>query len=252
VGSDDRTAAAPRERLRRTYWIGGGSGAGKSTVARRLASSCDLRVYDTDEVMPAHAGRLTAEEAPHLAQFAAMDMDERWARRSPEVMFDTFHWYRGEGFHLVVEDLVDLAPGGPVVAEGFRLLPSLVAPLLADPARAVWLLPTPRFRRAALDARGSTWDIPGRTGDPERALRNLLERDRMFTDRLAEETRRLGLPAVHVEVGTSEDELVGQVAQLLGPGARGPTRTGRGAVSAPRRTRTAPDRGRARGAGRGG
>jgi hypothetical protein len=34
------------------------------------------------------------------------------------------------------------------------------------------------------------------TTDPERALRNLLERDRMFIDILRDETARLGLHAV--------------------------------------------------------
>ncbi|WP_409179728.1 hypothetical protein F9C11_24675 [Amycolatopsis sp. VS8301801F10] len=32
--------------------------------------------------------------APHA--FLAMDMDERWARRSPAVMPETFPWFRGE------------------------------------------------------------------------------------------------------------------------------------------------------------
>src|SRR5207237_2072718 len=40
-----------RERLRDVYWIGGGSGAGKSTVARRLADQYGLRRYSTDDVM---------------------------------------------------------------------------------------------------------------------------------------------------------------------------------------------------------
>lgn len=38
--------------------------------------------------------------------------------------------------------------------EGFRLLPTLVKPLLSDPRRAVWLLPTPTFRQAAVENRG--------------------------------------------------------------------------------------------------
>jgi ABC-type glutathione transport system ATPase component len=33
-------AAALRARLRHVYWIGGGSGAGKSTIARRIACRC--------------------------------------------------------------------------------------------------------------------------------------------------------------------------------------------------------------------
>lgn len=207
---------SPDQRLRHVHWLGGGSGAGKSTVARRLAAEHGLQLYATDDVMARHAARLTPEEAPLLAAFAGMDMDERWVRRSPAQMLHTFHWFRGEGFRLVVEDLLRLPPDPPVVAEGFRLLPHLVAPLLADRAHAVWLLPTPRFRRAALDSRGTTWDIPGRTSDPQRALRNLLERDRMFTDRLASETARLGLPAVPVEPGTGEDELARRVRALFG------------------------------------
>lgn len=198
------------------FWIGGGSGAGKSTIANRLAVEHGFRVYDTDSVMSAHAARLTAEEAPHLAAFTAMDMDERWRHRSPETMLDTFHWFRGEGFDLIVDDLLRAESGRPVIAEGFRLLPRLVAPLLADPGHAVWLLPTPEFRRAALDSRGTAWDIPDRTGDPPRAQRNLLERDRLFTDRLAEETADLGLRVIHIETGISEDELAVRTSRMLG------------------------------------
>jgi len=102
------------------------------------------------------------------------------------------------------------------VVEGFRLLPALVEPLLADRRRGAWLLPTPAFRRAAFEQRGSLWAIAGRTGAPERALGNLLERDRMFTERVAGETDRLGLTGLLVDVGSTEDELVGQVAELFG------------------------------------
>ena len=91
--------------LEHVFWIGGGSGAGKSTVARRVAATHGLPVYATDDVMPVHARRSTAQDCPHLHAFMAMDMDERWVRRSPEVMLDTFHWFRGEGFGLIVDDL---------------------------------------------------------------------------------------------------------------------------------------------------
>jgi hypothetical protein len=127
-------------------------------------------------------------------------------------MLDTFHWYRGEGFALIVEDLLRWPADAGVVAEGFRLLPHLVKPLLGDPTHAVWLLPTPRFRWAAFNSRGTAWDIADRTTDPERAQRNLLERDRMFTDRLTAETRCLELPSVEVDT-MSEDVLFRVVAE---------------------------------------
>jgi hypothetical protein len=79
----------------------------------------------------------------------------------------------------------------------------------------VWLLPTSEFRRAAIESRGSLWEISGRTSDPQRALRNLLDRDRMFTERLSAETARLGLPVIRVETGMTEDVLTARVAELL-------------------------------------
>lgn len=206
----------PNERLRHVYWIGGGSGSGKSTLARRIADRCGMRVYSTDEAMAGHTERSRPEDVPLLTAFVGMDTDERWVRRSPEEMLATFHWFAGEGFDLIVEDLLRLAPE-PVVVEGFRLLPHLVQPLLADRDHAVWLLPAPEFRRAVFDARGGrSWGFLARTGDPERALRNLLERDRMFTERVAAETRRLGLPAVEVDSTMSEEELVARVTETFG------------------------------------
>ncbi|MFD4974778.1 AAA family ATPase [Streptomyces sp. NPDC058424] len=81
-------AAELPARLRSVFWIGGGSGAGKSTIARRLADRYGWRLYATDDVMHDHARRTTPEEAPHLYKFIAMDMDERWVSRTPEVMLE--------------------------------------------------------------------------------------------------------------------------------------------------------------------
>jgi hypothetical protein len=208
--------SALRERLRHVYWVGGGSGAGKSTIARRLAARHGLRLYATDDVMADHARRSTPADSPFLSEFAAMDMDERWVSRSPEVMLETFHWFRGEGFGLIVEDLLRLPAQPAVIAEGFRLLPHLVSPLLAVPGRAVWLVPTPAFRRAAFESRGSLWEIARKTSDPDRALRNLLDRDRMFTGRLSGEAGRLGLRVIELDTAISEDELAERVTECWG------------------------------------
>ncbi|WP_202872971.1 hypothetical protein [Kribbella capetownensis] len=104
------------------------------------------------------------------------------------------------------------------MVEGFRLLPALVEPLLADRRQGVWLLPTPEFRRMAVEQRGSLWAIAGRTSAPERALGNLLSRDGMFTERVAAKVERLGLTSVVVDGGRTEDELTLRVAELFGLG----------------------------------
>jgi 2-phosphoglycerate kinase len=203
--------------LQHVYWIGGGSCAGKSTIARRLAAEHGLQLYATDDVMADHAGRSTPADCPLLHEFMAMDMDQRWLNRSPAEMLETFHWFRGEGFSMIVEDVLRL-PGKPaVIVEGFRLLPHLVKPLLAVRNQAVWLVPAPEFRQAVVDSRGGPrWEFLGKTSDPERAYRNLLQRDAMFTQRLYEEARRLELNTIEVDGTMTVDGLAEHVAERLG------------------------------------
>ncbi|MFF5547902.1 shikimate kinase [Streptomyces olivaceoviridis] len=204
-------------RLRHVFWIGGGSGAGKSTIARRLADRYGWRLYATDDVMHEHARRTTPEEAPRLHEFIAMDMDERWLSRTPQVMLETFHWFQGEGFDLIIEDLLRLPQEPCVIVEGFRLLPHLVKPLLAVPEHAVWLLPTPDFRQAAIRSRSvSGQEFVWKTSDPAKAGRNIAERDHMFTRHLAEETERLQLHTIHVDTTMTEDDLTERVTTAFG------------------------------------
>jgi hypothetical protein len=211
LGSRDRAGAD----LQHVRWIGGGSGAGKSTVARQLARDHGLRLYHA-EPFSKYVGRADPGATPLLQEFMAMDMDERWVNRSPAVMLETFHGFQGEGFDLVLDDLRALPPDPPVLAEGFSLLPRLVAPLLSGPRQAVWLLPTPEFRGAAFESRGSTWTIPNKTSDPQRALANLLARDQLFTDQLRAQARAAGLQIVDVDGSLDVTESVARVGEALG------------------------------------
>jgi len=212
--ADDGPSLA--ERLQHVRWIGGGSGAGKSTVATRLAGQHDLLLHRTDDSIEDHLRRCPPAQCPQLHAFAAQSLDERWVTRSPQEMLATFPWFQGEGFSLLLEDLLALPRDRGVLVEGFRLLPQLVAPLLTAPHQAVWLLPSPAFRRAAFASRGELWDIADRTSDPPRALGNLLERDRLFTDGLRAQLRRQRLPFLEVEQSVGEDELMRRTASALG------------------------------------
>ncbi|MBX3011734.1 MAG: hypothetical protein KF832_09500 [Caldilineaceae bacterium] len=210
-------AQALQKQLRQVYWIGGGSGAGKSTIARHLATELGLHYYATDDVMADHAQRSTAESCPLLHAFIAMTMDERWVNRSPEIMLATFHWFQGEGFRMIVDDLLRLPTEVGVVVEGFRLLPAYVKPLLTDHNHAVWLLPTPAFRQTVFAHRGGIhWSFIGKTSDPERALSNLLTRDALFTRRLENEAKQLKLNVINVDSTLTVDDLTNQVKAIFG------------------------------------
>lgn len=92
---DSRDSGSLANRLRHIYWIGGASGSGKSTIARRLADRHSLRLYSTDEAMGDHAHRWLPEDCPNLIEFVKMSMDQRWVDRSPQTMLETFYWFRG-------------------------------------------------------------------------------------------------------------------------------------------------------------
>ena len=205
-----------RSRLGHVRWLGGGPGAGKSTVAQRLADRHRLRLYDSDTASMAHRGRTNPVEQPLLHAFLAMDMDERWLDRSPRVMLETFHGFQGEGFELIVEELLAMPSSEAVLAEGFRLLPRLVGPLLQRRDHAIWLLPTARMRAAANEARGTTWAIAGRTSNPPQALTNLVARDELFVAELGAQARASGLATIDVDVDLSIEALTERVEAALG------------------------------------
>ncbi|MDH3300823.1 MAG: hypothetical protein OES24_09980 [Acidimicrobiia bacterium] len=204
--------------LAKVLWIGGGSAGGKSTMAARLAADHGLTVYRTDEELSAQVQRrLSSSEAPLLHRFLAMDMDERWVNRSPREMLETFHWFRGEGFDLLIDDVRSRAADGLLVVEGFHLLPGLLAPVLHDRRRAVWLLPTPEFREQVVRRRVAAGPhFVDRTSDPGRALANLSERDRLFTEQVRAEVRALGLMPMDIDGSRSIDDVAADLARHFG------------------------------------
>ena len=132
-------------------------------------------------------------------------------------MLETFHWFRGEGFDLIVEDLLRLPTEPAVIVEGFRLLPHLVQPLLAEPTHAVWLLPTPEFRRAASERRGSSqWAFLDATSDPTAHVATCSNATACSPTGSVTKPRACDLPAIEVDTTMTEAELTARVTKSLG------------------------------------
>ena len=167
--------------------------------------------------MPDHAKRSTPEDCPLLHKFMAMDMDERWVNRSPKEMLETFHWFRGEGFGMIIEDILSLPKEPGVIVDGFRLLPHLVKPLLAVPSHAVWLLPTPEFRQAVVDSRGGrNGDLSGKQATLSGPSATCLSATPCSPTVSDEEAQRLGLNTIEVDPTMTVDDLAGRVSEAFG------------------------------------
>jgi 2-phosphoglycerate kinase len=185
--------------LERVIWIGGSTGSGKSSIADYLAERFGLAAYHVDQFDREHQERRDPARHPAMDAWAARTLDETWVELPvPELVEATLGFAR-ERFELVLEDLAARAASGGVIAEGFQLLPELVAPLLGGPRQAVWLVSNDRFRLEALQRRGTAWQMPKQTSNPARALQNRLDRDEALADRIGAEARTRGLKVVDVD-----------------------------------------------------
>lgn len=174
----------------RTYWIGGGTGGGKSTVSRALVARYDLRRFPIDAFWYAYLGD-RERKSP----------DEQWLRTPPEVQADEFEADSRAMHEGVLRDLAALPPM-PTLVEGPQVQPELIP----SGDGAVFLIPTAEFQRRVLEPRL----MP--SSDPALALRHRLVKDRIYADRIAGRARAGGLPVIDVD-GTCD--LVGEVATLL-------------------------------------
>ena len=200
--------------VRNVFWIGGGTAAGKSSVAIALAERYGLERYSYDwHDARDHSDRTRADRHPVRAAFLAMSVDEQWVDRTPRQMAVEALAEFAERFEMVLEDLAALR-AQRVVADGFGLLPELIAPVTPDRSNAIFLLPTPAFRDWALAMRG--WIAREGTSDPVRARANRLARDALLTDHVRERAAALSYASVDIDGSRSLADVTAEVASRFG------------------------------------
>ena len=173
-------------------WIGGGTGAGKSTTARALAVGHGLRRFAIDSFWYAYDARWgRPRKSP----------DEQWLETPPDVQAAEFEETSRRMMGFALDDLAAL-PDVPTVIEGPQILPDLVPP--GD--QAVFLDPTPEFQREVLSGR------PMPSSDPARALEARLVKDRLYADRVAALARERGFPVLATD---GKRDLAAEVESLL-------------------------------------
>jgi len=192
-------------------WIGGGQGSGKTSVAWALSRRFDLQLYIVDRRVWVHEARRVPDE------FASLSLDERWLHATTEQMLEWFVDVSRSRMELVLEDLAELPSSPLVIVEGPQLFPSFVAPLLAAPDQALFLVSPLAEQRERLLAREG---ILG-TSDPRRAREHATERDLLITQRFADEARGLGLTTF--EVDRPLQPMIERAAEHFAPAiSRGP------------------------------
>ncbi|WP_091103924.1 hypothetical protein [Micromonospora citrea] len=218
----DNQGADLARRLSHVRWLAGGTGSGKSTLARALAERYDVLIYDGDRAERGYVSRCTAHEQPYLWALRQAPPAQKWNSRSAQEIFESMPSLHGETFGFVVDDLLAMRTGRPVLVDDFRTLPREVAPLLAWPEQAAFLLPTPQFRDRALRARfADAARARANWGDSDHgeALALRLARDELWDAEVRRQAVELHLPVVSIDGSRDVTDLVDDLAARfrLGP-----------------------------------
>jgi shikimate kinase len=208
------TAQVHRQDLAHVLWLGGSTCAGKTSVAHLLAERHGLRLYSCDACFDDHRRRAHPDRHPGFCRLMDLSGPELCALPVDRQAEGLTAFYRDQ-MEMIVEDLAGVA--GPVLAEGSGLLPELVAPLLRDRSKALWLIATPEFRRRRYPDRGA-WvrEMLAEMDDPEQAFERWMARDDLLAVQRAERAAALGLPVLTVDGSRTLGETAGEVAQRLG------------------------------------
>jgi len=182
-----------------------------------LASVHDLTLYDCDWHYVDEHGQRPGGVPPGWYE---QSMDQRWLLPSPPTLAerDLASWT--SRFAFVIQDLLALPSDHPIIVEGPSLLPWSVAPVIAAPSQAVFLMPTRSFREAVLARRDR--DLPesrfeAKTSDPDAARRNRLDRDDLMAGRIEAACKELGLRRVSMDGLRDLDDTRGLLEQHFRP-----------------------------------
>jgi hypothetical protein len=203
--------------LPHVLWIGGAPGAGKSSVATRIVRRHGLRWYGADTRTWLHRDRALRAGSAAAHRWEAMSPDERQRADPADMVAMSLHAERGP---MVIDDLRALPVSPLVVADGSTLPAYAVSAGIADPARAVWLMPTREFQRAALARRGVT---------PGAAALYLLLRDVIEREAREHDVRTVAVDGSR-DLAWTAAAVEDLLADALAAGPREPTRTGRKAL----------------------
>lgn len=126
----------PKKALADVFWIGGPPDSGKTTVADLVGGRCGVSVYHLDRQEVDHIRRSDARLHPATyalrgllaAPVDAPLLEETWVSSSPEKMAERAMASWSDLMPLVIEDLLALPDGTPIIAEGPGFLPSALRP----------------------------------------------------------------------------------------------------------------------------
>jgi hypothetical protein len=195
--------------------MGGSPCSGKSSIAHILAQEYGLQTYHCDDRYEAHLKRADRDKHPRMFRASGVTWDEVWMHPVDYLVAREFAFYREE-FEMVMEDLLAMPWSSPILAEGAALLPECVAPLLARPNQAIWVVPTEDFQRTQYARRDWVEDILRQCQHPDEAWENWMGRDAAFARQVLSDATERQLAVLEVDGSQSIQRNAETIAKHFG------------------------------------
>lgn len=189
--------------------IGGAPGAGKTTLGRALARELDVASVTCDDLVQAAKGVTTRDSHPDLHALVTGNPIAYFTDSTVEQLIgDVMRQHQGSW--PAVERVIRARStwGAPIVIDGCALQPSLVQSLELANVWSVWL----DTARPVLEARERSNPFYSSSRDPEKMLRNFLERSYFYNDFIKDAATACGYTIVHQD-GTSSVETLRDLVQ---------------------------------------
>lgn len=197
------------------YILGGSPCSGKSTIAEKLTSRFQFQYYKVDDFEQDHMSRCRPDRHPVMFRYSKMSWDEIWSRPPLVQVQEEFEFYR-ERFEMIIEDLLKVEPGTPIILEGAAYLPELLSKYSVNPNRLIYLVPTKAFQIHHYSQRPWIKHILKECRDPEQAFENWMERDHLFGQEIFRQAKTYGFKALLVDGRINVDDQFNFVARHFG------------------------------------
>lgn len=185
------------------YLIGGGPGAGKSTVSQKIADEFGLVRWKADDFVGEH--QLEAAERKYPINNYVDSLDENEQSLELIKLTSKQELTRQEELFLIMLKELSRARPDKLLIEGNFLLPELVKKHIKDDYEAIWLVPTRGFQEKLYPKRPWAPKLLKQDTNPELTLEAWIQRDHEYNEEVKRQAEVHGFPYLIVDGNKSVD-----------------------------------------------
>lgn len=192
-----------------TFLVGGPPGAGKTTLARHLASDLAIPTITIDDIRTALLALTTPQSHPELHVVGLPDPWTYFTETRPEQQLED-GVTQNEALWPAVEKVIrkHARAGRSLVIDGWHLIPEIVQASNLDSVEAVWLDIDHDILR---DREREVWDFYARSNDPDRMFDNFLARSTGWNDLMRDQATSAGYRVIQQDGSKTPESLAQEV-----------------------------------------